>query len=243
MAQEIKKIETKPLLVKKFIGIDSYKNTYFIKDMVFYKQGPDGNFEFNDFQLGEITSVDIINPLSIVVFYQDTNVVVLLDNKLAQIERFNFNNLPEFINVGAASNAGNNRLWIFNIDTQQVELFNYRTKLKTAISQPFKGQLLSTASDFNYYYALTENTLRSYNTYGGLLSEKPRNGIEKIIQYNENLVALKGNDLYYLAEGETEFKKIKSLEVPVKDLQLTQDFLYIYDGNNLHTCTITQPKK
>src|SRR5690606_27175418 len=82
IAQSLAPMSKVPLVSDRFIGLDNYKNSYFIKDRVINKQGPDGNFLFNDLQLGRITSVDIINPLKVVVFFQDTNTVVLLDNKL-----------------------------------------------------------------------------------------------------------------------------------------------------------------
>lgn len=234
----------------RFVGIDNFKNSYFIKDRVLHKQGGDGNFMFNDLQLGRITSVDIINPLKVVVFFQDTNTVVLLDNKLNEIERINFSNLRQFLNVSAATNAGNNRLWIFNIDTQQLELYNYRAKMQTVVSQPLPGKLIAQTSNFNYCFTLTEKKLRTFNVYGSLLNEIPMEGYEKIVQQNENLVALKENSLYYIPdfakrneEIPQETIKLELPEMTVKDLQLTNDFLYIYDGKNLHTFTLTLPKK
>ena len=102
--------------------------------MVLYKEGGDGSFSFNDFQLGRLSSVDILNPLKVVLFYEDTNTVLLLDNRLNVIERIAFNNLMDFINVGNATNAGNSNLWIFNVDSQQLELFNYITNIKNVVS-------------------------------------------------------------------------------------------------------------
>lgn len=238
-----------PFVADKFIGLDNYKNTYFIKDRVINKQGKEGNFKFNDLQLGRITSVDIINPLKVVAFFQDTNTVVLLDNKLSEIERINFNNLPQFLNVSTASNAGSNSLWLFNVDTQQLELYNYGSKLQTVVSQPFGGKLISQASNFNYCFTLTENKLRAFNIYGSILNEASSEAYEKIIQQNENLIALKENHLYYLPDfakrNNESLQDITKLELPVKeikDLQLTNDFLYIYDGENLHTFKLTIPK-
>ena len=239
-----------PFAADKFIGFDNYKNAYFIKDRVLKKQGPDGNFLFNDLQLGRITSIDIINPLKVIAFFQDTNTVVMLDNKLNEIERINFNNLPQFLNVSTATNAGGNSLWLFNVDTQQLEMYNYGSKLQTVVSQPFPGKLLSQASNFNYCFTLTEKKLRAFNIYGSILNEAPSEGYEKIIQQNENLVALKENSLYYLpdfARRNTEMDhttvQLKFPEITIKDLQLTNDFLYIYDGENLHTFKLTIPTK
>lgn len=239
-----------PFVMDRFIGIDSYKNTYFLKDRVLHKKGEDGNFIYNALQLGRISSVDIINPLKIVVFFQDTNTVVLLDNKLNEIERIAFNNLPQFLNVGTATSAGGNSLWIFNIDTQQLELYDYRAKMQTVVSQPFSGKLLSQASNFNYCFILTEKKLRAFNVYGSILNEIDVDGFEKIVQQNENLVALKDNSLYYIPdfagrnkETKNEVLKLELPEITIKDLQLINDFLYIYDGTNLHTFTLTLPKK
>ncbi len=250
IAQRLTPVGQVPLVADRFIGIDNYKNPYFIKDRVIYKQGADGTFLFNDLQLGRITSVDIINPLKVVAFFQDTNTVVMLDNKMNEIERINFNNLPQFLNVSTATNAGNNNLWLFNVDTQQLELYNYGAKLQTVVSQPFPGKLLSQASNFNYCFTLTEKKLRAFNSYGSILNEVPSEGYEKIIQQNENLIALKENQLYYIPdfarrnrELEQETTLLKLPEITIKDLQLSNDFLYIYDGENLHTFKLTPPKK
>tara|TARA_R110002072_G_scaffold12987_2_gene55156 strand:+ start:23107 stop:23883 length:777 start_codon:yes stop_codon:yes gene_type:complete len=242
-AQEVKIVANVTLLADQFIGIDPYKNIYYVKDMVLHKQGSEGNYVFNDLQLGQISTVDIINPLKVVVFYEDTNTVVLLDNKLSEMERINFNNLPEFINVSTATNAGSNQLWIFNIDTQQLELYNYRDNRKTTVSQPFSGKLISQASNFNYCYTLTEKKLRVFNIYGSILSETDAEGFTKIVQHEKNLVALKQNTLYLITENTINPLKIPLSENPIKDLQLTKEFLYIYDGNKLHTFSLTLPKQ
>ena len=249
-AQSLTPVSQVSLDADKFIGLDNYKNTYFIKDRVLIKQGPDGNFKFNDLQLGRITSVDIINPLKVVAFFQDTNTVVLLDNKLSEIQRINFNNLPQFLNVSTSTNAGSNSLWLFNVDTQQLELYNYGSKLQKVVSQPFPGKLISQASNFNYCFTLTEKKLRAFNIYGSILNEAHSEAYEKIIQQNENLIALKENNLYYLPdfakrndEVLQETVKLELPEMEIKDLQLTNDFLYIYDGKYLHTFSLTIPKK
>ncbi|PKA83347.1 hypothetical protein ATE92_1499 [Ulvibacter sp. MAR_2010_11] len=241
--QTATKVTAIPLDADSFIGTDSYKNLYFIKDKVLKKQGEEGVFSFNDYQLGNITSVDIINPLKIVVFYQSVNTVVLLDNKLNEIERINFNHQANFMNISTATNAGNNQLWIFNMDTQQLELYNYRTQRKQLVSQPITGKLIAQASNFNYCFLLSEGKLRVFNVYGSLLNEMESSGFQKMAQHNENLVVSKGNDLFFISENSINPLKVQLTENMVKDLHLTQDLLYIYDGINIHTYSLTQPKQ
>ncbi len=250
LGQTVELKSSTPFAMDRFVGIDNFKNTYFVRDRVLHKQGEDGNFIYNALQLGRITSVDIINPLKVVVFFQDTNTVVLLDNKLSEIERITFNNMRDFLNVGAATNAGNNNFWLFNMDTQQLEIYNFREKRQTVVSQPLPGKLLSQASNFNYCFTLTENKLRAFNIYGSLLNETTHDGYERIEQSNENVVALKDNSLFFIPDFARrnggpmdETVRLEIPEMTVKDLQLIGDILYIYDGRSLHTFTLTLPKK
>jgi hypothetical protein len=248
-AQEFKLVSSTKFNATTFVGVDSYRNTYSIRDMVLYKEGPDGSFTFNDFQLGSLSSVDIINPLKIVLFYEDTNTVLLLDNKLNLIERITFNNLVEFVNTSTATNAGNSKLWIFNVDSQQLELYNYISNQKTVVSLPFPGKLISQASNFNYCFVLTENKLREFNRYGSLISEFPMTGYEKIIHHKKNIIVLKENKLFLFLNDplDSENQTIKPINITIpenkiKDLYLTEDFLYIYDGKNLHTFSYKSSK-
>ncbi len=249
-SQELKSEGTFKLEVDKFIGVDSYQNTYFIKDQVLHKEGPLGEFVFHNYQFGPITSVDIINPLKVLVFYQEVNTALFLDNRLNEIERINFNELPEFLNISAAGNAGNNLIWIFNIDSQQLELYDYRNQRKTIVSQPFDGEIKSLSSGFTYCHVLTPNALFTFNVYGSFISEKESPGYDKISQHGGNIVAAQGDALVYLAissENPAENTVVplntKDVEITIRDLQLTQDFLYIYDGNLVHTFSLTQSKQ
>ncbi len=242
-SQELKLVASVPLVANHFIGIDAYDNTYFVKDMALRKEGPLGSFVFQDFQLGPLASVDIINPLNVVLFFEEANTVVFLDNRLNEIERINFNILPEFTNVGKVTNAGNNRLWLFNIDTQQLELFNYRSNRKTIVSQPFRGTVLEQASDFNYCYVLTDTSLYAFNVYGSILWKRPMEVATHVLQQDENLLLVTNGSLQWHPEGSSEPQAVYTPEINIKDLQLTVDFLYIYDGKKLHTFTLTQPKK
>lgn len=226
-----------------FVGFDSYKNLYSTNGMVIHKVGPTGVFEFTDFQLGPISSVDIINPLNVVVYYEQTNTAVLLDNRLTQIERINFNTLPPYTNTSAATNAGGNKLWIFNQDNQQLELYNYRTNQTRELSQPIAETLKRQTSNFNYCYVLTQKQLISYNPFGGLLFTIPFENADNVYQYNEEVLILRNNQLFKISENSTEITPFFNPEITIKDLQLTQDFLYIYDGKKLHIFAINKPKK
>ena len=235
--------ETYPLQVDTFIGTDVYDSAYTITENILYKTGDQGDFEYSDIQLGDITSVDIINPLKAIVYYHDFNTVVFLDNRLNEIERVNFNDLPSFINTGAASNAGNNRLWLINTDNQQVEIYNYSTQIRTEISQPITDDIVAVASNFNFFYVLTTKEVRQYNIYGSPLETFKITEGTNLIQDNRNLIVITPEQLLYKSKKSTDFKPLAIQEILKVNLQLRQDLLYIYNGEELTSFSLNQPKK
>ena len=238
-SQKISLVGTYNIDAEKFIGVDTYDNLYYIKDQILFKKTNTSVYNFKDFQLGEIYSVDIINPMNIAVYYQDFNVVVLLDNKLSEIDRINFNSIDEFINSSHVAIAANTNLWVFNLNSQQLELYDYRSQSKRILSQPINGEVLQLVSNINYCFLMTEKYIRVFNIYGSLIAKIPNEGYQKILQVNENLIAKKDNNLYYINKETQETIKINSPEISIKDLQHTQEFLYIYDDNQVSKFKLT----
>ena len=113
-SQQLTFVDSTALQADVFVGKDAYRNTYFIKDNVFYKLEGNKEFTFNDYSLGKLTRADIINPLKILLFYQETNTVVFVDNTLNEIERINLTNLPDTVFARSVTNTGNNMIWVYN---------------------------------------------------------------------------------------------------------------------------------
>ena len=67
-------LETKELENKTYIGFDGLGNNYYIKENVFIKQNENQKWEYKNVALGKITSVDYLNPLKLVVFYEKTRI-------------------------------------------------------------------------------------------------------------------------------------------------------------------------
>jgi hypothetical protein len=243
VSQSYVKTNQSPLSVSQFIGYDSYNSLYTITDMVLNKKNTSGVFRFTDFQLGNITSVDIINPFNVVVFYADTNTALLLDNKLSLIKRINFNLLANIANISSVSNAGGNKLWLFNADSQQLELYNYRNNTKNIISLPITEILTDQTSDFNYNYILTPTSIMVYTVFGGIVKNIPFLGGEKIISQKGRVLVVRDNMMYEIIEDSLKLLSIKTTQISIQDLQVFEDFLYIYDRKNVHSFVVPQLKK
>jgi len=226
----------------RFIGYDGYGHLYTINQGALHKSGDLGEFVFQEFQLGPIESVDLINPLNLVVYFREVNTVVFLDNRLNEIERINFNT-EGLANTAAVTNAGNNRLWVFDIDNQQLQLYDYRSKRSTLFSQPFQGIPIAMASDFNDCYVLTENKLRQINIYGSLLSEVATNNITRLSRNGNSVLCQQESKLLEWRENQWVILEIDLGKIAVTELQLTQDLLYIYNGITLYSYSKKQPKQ
>lgn len=236
-------LEKIPLKADRFIGIDNYGDLYFIKNRTLFKQTKIETFQFKDFQLGTVGSVDLLNPLKITVFFPDYQTAVILDNKLNEVNRISFAMEPPFLNIKNATTANDNRLWTFNEDNQQLELYNYRDKTNQQLSRPLAETYNTHKSNFNFCYLLTDKNLRLFNIYGSLLSSMSAEGIQKMSLSNDKLVALRNNSMVLLSENLSKEESIKMPDLPVKDLYLSDEFLYIYDGEMIHKMKLTQTKK
>jgi hypothetical protein len=138
--------------VDEFLGYDSFGYSYQIKNNVFSKIKGKEIFEYKNVSLGKITKVDLQNPLKLVLFYEDFNSVVLLDNQLNKITEINFslNNVP--IVVSAIGMSTQNQLWIYNALNQQISLFDYLKNEYKTVSTPLTEAIKYYQTDFNTFY-------------------------------------------------------------------------------------------
>ena len=243
-AQEIEvvPIAQKSLTIDRFIGVDEYKNLYFINGNVFHKQTAKKDFQYSDLQLGTVTSVDIINPLRITLFYEKVNMAVILDNALNEITRVDFNQLENFKNVTHARTASDRRLWIFNSDLRQVELFDYRNNSVRVTSPPLPDPVMEMASNFNTCWVYTGKKLQAFNNYGSLIYTLAANDLERIRQFRDHILAIKNGKLVTLNKVQHDFIDVNLDEKELDQLFWTGEILYIYNGNSLSTYNLKLPK-
>ena len=222
------------LNIKSLHGIDSFENLYYTtKNNSFTKKSDNNVLTYSNFQLGIITSANVFNPLKINIFYKDFNTVILLDNRLAEIAKLDFFQIQPFRNVSHVSTGFDNTLWLFNQDTQQLELFDFlllKTKLKTV---PVQSQVLDLKSDYNNCYMLTENFLYVYNYFGSLVSKLKNDGFTEIGFSKGPVVLKKENTLYRFNAETNRFTELKIPNLLIKQFLVTNESLYIYDDENL----------
>lgn len=240
----VTKLKEVPLQSDSFIGTDNFQNLYYTSKSTLYKKSNGTVLEYAALNLGEITSVDVINPLKLTVFYKDSNTVVILDNTLAEIRRINFSAIENFRNISHATNAGDRRLWIFNTDIQRLELFDYNQNKVITEFPPTNFPALELTSNFNVCWVKTKNTIDSYTVYGSLINSFPTDvEIQAISIYNEYVFALSNEKLVYKEKGVIEFLNLEIPEIKVKQFSIKDEILYIYDGQILTSYTLNLSKE
>lgn len=227
-------ISQRPFLHEQFVGVDKYDQIYSIHKNILYKKTPQKTYEFSVLGLGEITSVDLLNPLKIVLFYKESNTIILLDDKLSEIQRIRFNNFSELKIPEFVGNSSKNQLWIFNSINQELEIYDYKQNKVIAHTQPITEKVLQMQSNFNYTWILTPSKLKRYNIYGSFMEEFPSKGMEEIRFYNNFLLSLKEGKLSLLDMRDKEFYTLKLPQIKIENFYTYNENLYLYDGEFLY---------
>ncbi|WP_073098582.1 hypothetical protein [Leeuwenhoekiella marinoflava] len=247
-AQDTTAVTTTPLdtishlKADQFIGVDSYGNFYYLKDRALYKKSKEKTIQFSDLRLGQISSVDLLNPLRITVFYAETNTVLILDNTLNEITRINFNESQSFRNVSHARTASDSRLWIFNTDLQHLELFDYQNNKVDSNFTPQPEIALAMASDFNTCWVLTEAYLYHYNQYGSLLSKQKNEAISNLFLFDEKLFSMQADKLFIQLDKHPKWQLLKNLPQDSNQFYLKAGNLYLYRLDSISIYKLNLPK-
>ena len=108
------------------VALDEFQNVYIYDDtsLLSYNKAGVNHFSYSNLRKGEITSVDVTNPLRIVVYYGENNEVVFLDNTLSeQNQGLSFNDLSLY-DVSLVCSSFQNHLWLYRSAEQKLVRIN-----------------------------------------------------------------------------------------------------------------------
>ena len=240
---EVKLVKSISLKADTFVGVNMFDELFYIKNDVLSKQT---QLEYHSYQnnlYGSLNSVDILNSLESTLFYKNFNTVIQLDRRLGGISKIDFNQSNSFSTISHASAASNKRLWIFNSDTQQLQVYNPKQDIVEASSQSIQETIVDFYSNYNFCWILTKTKLLQYNIYGNQLNSYTLEGYDAFVYYKDYFVLKKNNQLYSLAVADEIPKGIALPELSIKDFSVTNETLYIYNGKELHSFKINLNKE
>jgi len=144
-------LSTQKIEADNFVGFDSLENMYYIKNNTLFKKNKSELWQYGSISLGEITRVTIQNPLKIALFYEKFNTIILLDSQLNETQEINFSENKTPLLVSAMGIASQNRLWIYDSESQQIGLFDYIKNTFNPITPSLNGSIKYYDSDFNAF--------------------------------------------------------------------------------------------
>jgi len=217
-----------------FVGVDAFQGCYYIKNQTLFLTKTGVLQNYANLQLGAISQVEIFNALKIAVLHRNFNTVVLLDNRLAEVNIIDFNTLSPMRTVSQITYANDNNFWLFNALTFELELFNYDNKKTLQTTLPIAEEVIALESDYNNLLALTPTALYHYNYTGSLISKMDHIGLENMVLWGKHIIALKNNLLYHKTLSDNEFQRLDIPKKTMKQFFVMNQSLYIYDGEILH---------
>jgi len=217
-----------------FIGADNFGTIYSISNNTLHKTFNNKTLNYSNIQLGSISSVNAFNPLKINLFYKDFNTVIILDNRLAEVYKIDFNAFENYKNVTHISTGSDNTLWLFNQDTQRLELYDYKINKTRTKTVPIPANVIAITSNYNVCWVLTETHLLEYSYTGSLLNKIETKNFTSLVQNNNSVLLLSENKLYLLDKKKQSFEHILIPNLLINQFFATNEIVYIYAENKLY---------
>jgi hypothetical protein len=237
------KIDSTTLTLDHFVGYDQFGYYYSIKNNVLSKSKKSEFFEYKNIALGKPTKVDIQNPLKIILFYENFNSIILLDNQLAETQKINLSENEVPIMATATGIAAQNRLWIYNGLTQEIGLFDYLKNTFLSITPSFQGNIQYYESDFNTFQWI-DNNLNWYtcDVFGKITSLGKVSDFEQIqIITNQLIIFLKDRKLYVQDLKTNTIYPIDNVEKSFKNFYYKDQILSIFTNKGISNYKISIP--
>ena len=227
-----------------YVGSDAFGWRYTITDNEFRKEKDDRSLRYRNVSLGEISRVDLQNPLQIVLFYRKFNTVILLDNQLNETSRINFNHIQQPLIAEAVGLASQNRLWIYNINTQEPGLYDLARGEFKSITPPFADTIGYYHNDYNYFYWI-DTTGKCYmaNLFGKVtfLGNVPAFDSVQLLD-STALLFQKDGALYHYNPATQTQSRIDIAEKSFESFHYASQILTIFTNSEIVQYQITLPK-
>ncbi|MDB4297254.1 hypothetical protein N9901_00720 [Flavobacteriaceae bacterium] len=217
------------IVADSFEGVDIYQNVYYTLNGIFYKQNKNQTWEYQNLQYGTPTDIDTNNPLEIMVYYQDLQQLVVLDNRLNFINSYT---IP--FGISHIANAGNNTLWIYNTLNSRIQRYNLNNQTIELSSLPLKNEIIDLKGNLNHVFAYNSNKeLIHFNQLSRETKREKTAEIKHTVSLRSNHI-IKKNTLYL--NNKTVLQELKELT----SFEITNNVFYCFNGTKINWLDLNQ---
>lgn len=240
---KITPLSTQEIDADVFVGLDGMENIYYIKNNVLFKKNKKESWQYKNVSLGKITKIDIQNQLKIMLFYENFNTIILLDNQLSETQKINLSENEISIMATAAGIASGNRLWIYNSLTQEIGLFDYLKNTFQSITPPISGNLKYYESDFNTFQWI-DNNLNWYScdVFGKITTLGKVADFKQIQSIDKQTILFTKEEAFYVQDlSKNSIYKIENMEKSFKNFYYKDQILSIFTNQEISNYKIVIP--
>lgn len=228
-------------------GVDQFGNIYLIKGDELLKLDSKGKelYAFSDPLYGNITSVDALNAMNPLVFYDDVNQLRILDNRLNDVLSFDLLEAG-FIDPTLVAYSDQENIWFYDQILDRLARFeptqNKITDQSLVIAQINNKQIrpIALLSSFNRVLLVIPNVgIMVFDPQGSYVKTIALPDFEFLAFSNKTIIALNRNGLIseYTLDTDKINHGILNLEKP-KAAQLINNRLYVLDQKVILIYTI-----
>lgn len=226
-----------------FLGFDAFGGVYYLKNDVFSLYKDSISLEYKNVSMGKITHIDIQNPLKLVLFYENFNSIVLLDNQLNELQRINLTEINSPIVASAVGLASQNRLWIYNNLNQELGFFDFLKNSFQTVSPPLTGVIQFYSTDFNAFQWIDENSnWYSCDVFGKItfLGTIPDFDHIQLIS-NQTVIFSKSGLVNYFDVEKNKIYPIENIKKSSTNFYYKDQILSIFTNGEINNYKITIP--
>jgi hypothetical protein len=201
---------------------------------------PQLEFKYSDKSLSTVTSVDLTNPLKILVFYKDLSKIVLVDNTLSRYGNdiyLDDYDLGQCILICASFN---NSIWLYDQLTFQLVRLDQGLKKVTEtsnivqlIGHDIAPNFMIEDSDWLYIND-PENGILVFDIYGSYFKTIPIKALSSFQVKDHNIIYVHEQKLYVYHQKTIETTEIKLPQIKFKSLQVTGNKLFLLGEESLY---------
>lgn len=181
--------------------VDHYGYIYQINSDNLFKRNNKGEelYSYSNKLLGDITQLDVSNPLRPLLFYLDQGVIAVLDNTLSQQKQIiSLNEIGLYQAKCIANSNFDNGIWLFDVDVNEIIKINthseitYRSGNLSVILEKMTGPVVKLLEKNKRLYAITKNEIFIIDQFGTLLKTIPVSASNGLIVKENHLLCYDG---------------------------------------------------
>jgi hypothetical protein len=236
-------IENIPLEADQFIGYDKFEYLYFVKSNVLHKVKNNESLAYKNLALGQISKVDLLNPLKVIVLYERFNTAITLDNQLNETLKIDFSQLKTPLVVSKIGIASQNQLWVFDDISRQLYLYNTINGTLKAVGTPLSENIVYYNSDFNNFEWLDDkNNWYQCNIFGMIQKLDYYIDFDKVLfSDSEYIIYKKDEKVFAFAKNTNTYILLENSNKMVESLSYKNQILSIFTKREISNFKIKIP--